>query len=76
MKDEFKGNVICKFVGLNSKMYSSKDVDNEENKKAKRVNKKVDKNIRHKKDHDVLFNKKVIRDKMKRIQSIKSKFAI
>ena len=29
------------------------DVDNEENKKAKRVNKK---------DHDVLFNKKVIRD--------------
>ena len=76
MKDEFKGNVICKFVGLNSKMYSSKDVDNEENKKAKRVNKKVLKNVRHKKDHDVLFNKKVIRDQMKRIQSIKSKFAI
>ena len=41
MKDEFKGNVVCKFVGLNSKMYSSKDVDNEENKKQNELIKKL-----------------------------------
>ena len=40
MKDEFKGKIISEFVGLNSKMYSLVDVDNEENKKAKGVNKK------------------------------------
>ena len=38
MKDKFKRK-ISEFVGLKSKMYSLIDVDNEENKKAKGVNK-------------------------------------
>ena len=46
------------------------NVDNEENKKVKSVNKNVVKNIRHRKCIDISFNnkKKKIRDKMKRIQ--------
>ena len=46
-------------------MYSLISVDNKEVTKTKGVNKK----IRHKEFVDVLFNKKVIRHKMKRIQS-------
>ena len=45
------------FAGLKSKMYSLVTADNEENKKAKRVNKNVVKNIR-KRLYYVLFNKK------------------
>ena len=67
-KDEFKGKILSEFVELKSKMYSFVDVDGEENKKAKGVNKKVAKNTRHKK-FVVLFNKKLIRHRMKRIQS-------
>ena len=63
MKDEFKGKVISEFVGLESKMYSLIDVDDEVTK-AKGVNKKV----RHTEFVDVLFNKKVIRYDMKEIQ--------
>ena len=65
MKYKFKGRIISEFVGLKSKMYSIVDVDDEEVKKAKGVNKK----IRHKELVDVLFNKKVIRHNMKRIQN-------
>ena len=65
MKDEIKGRIISVFVGLNSKMYSLIDVDDEEVTKAKGVNKK----IRYKEFTDVLSNKKVIRHSMKRIQS-------
>ena len=54
MKDEFKGRIMSKFVGLKSKMYSLIDVDDEEVTKVKGVNKK----IRHKEFVDVLFNKK------------------
>ena len=39
------------------------------NSKSERVNKNVVKNIRHKEFVDVLFNKKMIRHKMERIQS-------
>ena len=46
-------------------MYLLISVDDEEVTKAKEVNK----NIRHKEFVDVLFNKKVIRYNMKRIQS-------
>ena len=53
------------FVGLKSKMYSLISVDGGEVTKAKGVNKK----IRHKEFVDVLFNKKLIRHNMKRIQS-------
>ena len=69
MKDEFKGKIISEFVGLNSKMYSLIDVDNEEVRKAKGVNKNVVNKIRHKEFADVLLNKKVIRHNMKRNQS-------
>ena len=65
MKDEFKGEIISEFVGLKSKRYSLISVDDEEVTKVKGVNKK----IRHKEFLDVLFNKKVIRHNMKRIQS-------
>ena len=65
MKDEFKGRKINEFVGLKSKIYSLISVDDEEVSKAKGVNKK----IRHEEFVDALFNKKVIRHNMKRIQS-------
>ena len=65
MKDESKGKIISEFVGLKSKMYSLITVNDEELTKAKGVNKK----IRHKEFVDVLFNKKVIRHNMKKIQS-------
>ena len=65
MKDEYKEKTISKFVGLKSQMYSLISVDDEELIKAKGVNKK----IRHKEFVDVLFNKKVIRNNMERIQN-------
>ena len=66
MKDEFKGKIIGEFVGLKLlKMFSLVSIDDEEVKKARRVNKK----IRHKKFDDVLFSKKVIRHNMKKSQS-------
>ena len=65
MKDEFKGKIISEFVGLKSKMYSLISIDDEEVTKAKGVNTK----ITHKEFVDVLFSKKLIRHKMKRIQS-------
>ena len=57
MKDKFKGKINSEFVGLTSKMYSLTNVDGEENKKAKWVNKNVVKNVRHIEFVDVLFNK-------------------
>ena len=65
MKDEFKGKIISEFVGLKSKMYSLVSVDNEEVTRAKGVKKK----LRYKEFANVLFNKKVMRHNMKRIQS-------
>ena len=47
MKDEFKGKIISDFVRLKSKIYFLIDVDNEENNKAKGVNKNVVKSVRH-----------------------------
>ena len=69
MKDEFWGKIISEFVGLKSKMYSLIIVDGEDIKKAKGVDKNVVKNTRHKEFVDVLFNEKLIRHRMKRIQS-------
>ena len=65
MKDEFKGKIISEFVRLKPKMCSLINVHNEEKKKPKGVNKNVVKNIRHKECNDVLFNKEIIRAKMK-----------
>ena len=67
MKDEFGGVIITEFVGLKSKMYSIKKIDVKEHNRAKGVS------IATEFDHfkDVLFNKNIIRHKMKRIQSKK-----
>ena len=65
MKDEFKGKIINVFIGLKSKVYSLISVDDEEVTKAKGVNTKR----RHKEFVYVLFNKKLIRHSMERIQS-------
>ena len=64
-EDELKGKIISEFAGSKSKMYSLISVDNEEVTRAKGVNKK----ITHKEFASVLFNKKVIKHNMKRIQS-------
>ena len=65
IKDEFNGVKIREFVGLKSKIYSLISTDDKEVNKAKGINKK----LIHKEYHDVLFNKKVVRHNMKRIQS-------
>ena len=62
MKDEFNGVKIDEFVGLKSKMYSLIAENDLEVNKTNLV-------LRHKEYFDVLFNKKVVRHKMKRIQS-------
>ena len=66
MKNEFKGKIISEFVGLKSKMYSLISVDDEEVSKTKGLNKKK---MKHKEFVGVLFNRKVVRHNMKRIQS-------
>ena len=65
MKDEFNGVKIDEFVGLKSKMYLLIAENDLEVNKAKGVNLK----LRHNEYVDVLFGKKVVRHKMKRIQS-------
>ena len=65
MKDELNGNKIVEFVGLKPKMYSLISFDGKESDKAKEVSLK----LRNNGYIDVFFNKKVVRHKMKRIQS-------
>ena len=69
MKDEFGGVIVIEFVGLKSKMYSMKKIDGKECNTAKGVSIATEFN----KFKNVLFNKKIIRDKMERIQSKKHK---
>ena len=71
MKDESKRSLlfVSEFVVLRSKMYSLIAVDGEEIIKAKGRNKNIVKNIRHKELIRVLFNNKIMRHEMKRIQS-------
>ena len=64
MKYEFKGKIIREFVGLKSQMYSLISIDNKEVTKAKGVNKKTRQEF-----VDALFNKKAMRQNMKRIRS-------
>ena len=69
MKDEYGGVIIDQFIGLKSKMYSIKKINGIESSTTKGVNIATEFN----EFKDVLFNKKVIRHKMKRIQAKKHK---
>ena len=69
MKDESEGKRIDEFVGLKSKMYSMKNIDGKESNTAKGVNIATEFN----EFKDTLFNKKIIRHKMERIQGKKHK---
>ena len=64
MKDESKRKIIDEFVGLKRKMHSMKNIDDKESNTAKGVKIATDFN----KFKDTLFNKKIIRHKMRRIQ--------
>ena len=69
MKDEFGGVIVVEFVGLKSKMHSMKKIDGKECNTAKGVTIATEPD----KLKDVLFNGKIIRHKMKRIQNKKHK---
>ena len=69
IKDESKGKINDAFVGSKSKMHSMRHVNSKENKTGKGVNSDVIENKKHRENFDSLFNKKVVRHKMKRIQS-------
>ena len=68
MKDKYKGILINKFVGLKSKMHSMLSDDSRESNIAKRINTSTEFN-----EFKIIYNNKVIRHKMKRIQSKKHK---
>ena len=68
MKDELGGMIVNEFTGLQSKMYSIKKIDGKENNTAKGVSIASE----FDKFKDVLFHKKIIRRKMKRIQHKKA----
>ena len=61
MKDEYGGVIIDQFIGLKSQIHSIKNKDGSESSTAKGVNIAMEFN----EFKDVLFNKKVIRPKMK-----------
>ena len=67
MKDEFKGIPINKFIGLKPKTYCIVSDDDTKVNTAKGVNISIE----FIECEDVLFNEKIIRHKMKRIQSRK-----
>ena len=68
MKDEKEGKINDEFVGLKSKMYSIKNIDGKESNTVKRVNFATEFN----EFKDTLLNKKVLRNKMRRIQGKKT----
>ena len=63
MKDVFAGVIATEFVALKSKMHSIKKIDGKEPNSAEGVNVATEFN----EFEDVLFNKKSIRHKMKKI---------
>ena len=65
MKDEYGENIIKEFIGLRSKMYSILDKNNNE----KSTHKGHNSCIRYNGFYDTLFNKKVLRHKMRGIKS-------
>ena len=72
MKDEFGGVIVIEFVGLKSKVHSMKKIDGKECNTAKGVSIATE----FDKFKNVLFNKKIIGHKMKRIQSKKYELGI
>ena len=64
MKVESEGSIIGDFVELKSKMYSMKKIDGKESNTAKGVNIATEIN----EFKDTLFNNKIIRHKIRRIQ--------
>ena len=69
MKDVSEGKIIDEFVGLKSKMHSMKNIDGKESNTAKGVNIATEFN----EFKSTLFNKKILRHKMRRIQAKKHK---
>ena len=69
MKDKYRGAIIDQFIGLKSKMYSIRKINGSGSSTTKGVNIATEFN----EFKDVLFNKSVIRHKMKRIQAKKHK---
>ena len=67
MKDKYWDKIIVNIIGLRSKMYWIVAEDGTETKRIKGVNKNLKKS--NKEFEDVLFNKKVVRHKIKRIES-------
>ena len=65
MKNDYGGVIIDQFIGIKSKMYSIKKIDGSESSTTKGVNIATEFND----FKDVLFNKKIIRHKMKIIQA-------
>ena len=72
MKDEYGGVIIDQFIRLKSKMHSIKKIDGSESNTANGVNIATEFN----EFKGVLFNKKVIRHKKKRIQAKKHKIGL
>ena len=69
MNNDPERKIIDEFVGLKSKIYSMKNINGKESNTAKGVNVKTEFND----FKDTLFNKKVPRHKMRRIQDKKHK---
>ena len=69
MKDEYGGAIINQFIGLKSKMHPIKKINGSESSTTKGVTIATDFND----FKDVLFNKNIIRHKMKTIQAKKHK---
>ena len=69
MKDEFGGVIVIEFVELKSKIHSMEKINGKECNTAKGVSIASE----FDKFKDVLLNEKIIRHKMKRIQSKKHK---
>ena len=72
MKDEFDVVIVIEFVGLKSKMHSLKKIDGKECNTARVMSIATE----FDKFKDVLFNEKIIRHKIKRIQNKKHKLGM
>ena len=69
MKDVSEGKIIDDFVGLKSKMHFMKNIDGKESDTAKGVSVATE----FKRFKNTLFNNKIMRHKMRRIQAKKHK---